>query len=374
MGRVDQAYLRRGGALERFELLEPPQKSKPLGPPSTLGVTSATTEIDALRNGGATPDVVSDAGDCLMAAVRNQPDVNDAIHDMLRAVSTHPLYLELGTGAGKASGSPGSRSTTPRSSSWAYASSSLADREEGRATGTPPRCRGPRSRAGRRARPSSRSFAVIAPARKHPHDRKRVRRVGRRGEGRPSRRRQVDAGESRSRSAPSSRTPARSRPTSIPRARAVNVSVKLLASKADITDESEELRARGRPRLRARNGLRRRARRAGRHVRHHRREDHRQHHDRRQRPDRRGERLEDPDLGGRPELFCQTSANAGTTASFGVRPDHGMDPVGPRDGGVDRRPGLPRLRGRPVPRPDRPGRGRAPLRSRGSPTRSIGPR
>ena len=43
--------------------------------------------------------MVSDAGDCLMTGVRSQPDVDDALHDMLRSTSTYPLYLEVGTGA-----------------------------------------------------------------------------------------------------------------------------------------------------------------------------------------------------------------------------------------------------------------------------------
>lgn len=87
---------------ERIELLEPRKNPKPLGPPSTLGVTIQTPEIDAFRNNGAVLGVVSDAGDCLMAASRKQADVDDAIDDMLRAVSSYPLYLELGTGAWEA--------------------------------------------------------------------------------------------------------------------------------------------------------------------------------------------------------------------------------------------------------------------------------
>ena len=65
-------------------------------------MTISIPVIDALRNGAAVLGVVSDAGNCLMDAIRNQPDVEDAVKDMLKAVSTYPLYLELGTGAWEA--------------------------------------------------------------------------------------------------------------------------------------------------------------------------------------------------------------------------------------------------------------------------------
>ena len=87
---------------ERIELSEPHKNPKPLAPPTILGVTTTTREIDDLRNKGAALGVVSDAGTCLIDALRTQLDVDDAIKDMLGSRSTYPLYLEFGMGAWEA--------------------------------------------------------------------------------------------------------------------------------------------------------------------------------------------------------------------------------------------------------------------------------
>lgn len=81
---------------ERVELLEPRTNPRPQGPPTALGVTSQTPQIDDLRNATPALGLVSDAGDCLMAALRLQADVDGAIQSMLAQTSLSPLYLELG--------------------------------------------------------------------------------------------------------------------------------------------------------------------------------------------------------------------------------------------------------------------------------------